>query len=238
MNTNGSWRYTALASAAMLAIGCAPEDSGSNRQGAEGGAAQSAPGTSNPGGVGASRSTPPPAGSPPAAAPGTLAAPGGSAAPLVARAQMMPVGDGAARGMLEFRSGGSAPLMINVMLTGLPAGPHGFHVHEGSDCAMPGEHWNPAMAPHGDPTAAATERHRGDLGNITADASGNVQASVRDSTLGNDRSYIGKVVVVHSMQDDLRTQPGGGSGDPVACGVIQEAEGANVSQAPGGDRGV
>lgn len=228
-----SWRYAALAGAAMAALGCAPDDAGNSGQGIGGDLRrEQAPSAAENREAETAPRTPPPA----AATPAT---PGGSAGTeLVARADMLPVGDAAARGTVEFRSGGAAPLMLNVTMTGLPAGQHGFHVHEGMDCAMPGEHWNPTMSSHGDPTAPATERHRGDLGNVTADASGNVQISLRDSMLGRDRSYIGKVVVLHSMQDDLKTQPSGASGDPVACGVIEAAEGANVSQAPGSDRGV
>lgn len=237
MNTTSSWQYTALASAAMLAMGCAPDDAGTVGQAGREAGREQAPSAAQNREADADVRTPP-ASAPPTGAPGVNSTPGGSAADVVARAEMSPVGDAAIRGLVEFRSGGAAPLMVNVTLTGLSPGQHGFHVHEGGDCAMPGEHWNPTESTHGDPTAPATTRHRGDLGNITADASGNVQITLRDSMLGSDRSYIGKTVVVHAAQDDLRTQPGGESGDPVACGVIEAADGATISQRPDGDRGV
>ena len=66
-------------------------------------------------------------------------------------------------------------------------------------------------------------RHLGDLGNITADASGMVEEMLRDSLLGSDASFIGRVVVVHEGQDDLSTQPDGSSGQPVGCGLIEPA---------------
>jgi Cu-Zn family superoxide dismutase len=157
---------------------------------------------------------------------------------LIARADLSPNGDGTARGTVEFLEGETGSLTINVMMMGLPAGPHGFHVHSGTDCMMPGEHWSPMNAEHGAADAAAGARHRGDLGNITADASGMVQETLSEANLGDDRSYIGKVIVVHENQDDLTTQPDGDSGEPLACGVIETGEGAEISQAPGEDRGV
>ena len=32
---------------------------------------------------------------------------------------------------------------------------------------------------------------------------------------------VGKSLVVHAMPDDYKTQPSGGSGDRIACGVIR-----------------
>jgi Cu-Zn family superoxide dismutase len=236
MNRTSSWRYTGLAGAAMLAMGCAPDDGGTVGQAGRDVGREQAPSAAEDREADANLRTNPPASVP--GAPGAANPPAGSATEVVARADMQAVEDSTARGTVEFRNGGAAPLMINVTMSGLPAGPHGFHVHEGTDCAMPGEHWNPTMSTHGDPTAAATQRHRGDLGNVTADASGNLQVILRDSLLGSDRSYVGKVLVVHAMQDDLRTQPSGESGDPIACGVIEAADGATLSQGPGSDRGV
>ena len=94
-------------------------------------------------------------------------------------------------------------MTIHVMLMGLDAGPHGMHVHMGTDCATPGEHLNPQNAPHGPANAGAGARHLGDLGNITADASGMVEEMLRDSLLGGDSTFIGKVIIVHEGQDDL-----------------------------------
>ena len=112
---------------------------------------------------------------------------------------------------------------MEMMLMGLAAGPHGMHVHTGTDCTVPGEHLNPLESPHGPANAAAGMRHLGDLGNITADASGMVEETLRDSLLGADTSFIDKVLVIHAGQDDLSTQPDGSAGEPIACGVIEAA---------------
>jgi Cu-Zn family superoxide dismutase len=126
------------------------------------------------------------------------------------------------RGMVEFQAAaGDGPTTIRVMLMGLAAGPHGLHVHNGMDCAEPGEHLNPLDAPHGPANAASGMRHLGDLGNVTADAAGMVDETLRDSLLGGDAAFVDRVIVVHEGQDDLVTQPDGSSGEPIACGVIE-----------------
>jgi superoxide dismutase, Cu-Zn family len=63
------------------------------------------------------------------------------------------------------------------------------------------------------------------LGNIEADASGKAHLDWKGkmSLTGND-SIIGKSVVVHEKEDDLKTDPSGNSGARVACGVIAAGE--------------
>jgi Cu-Zn family superoxide dismutase len=65
--------------------------------------------------------------------------------------------------------------------------------------------------------------HAGDLGNLEADPSGHgmLNLVIRRIPLGEgDRSVLGRAVIVHQGQDDLRTQPTGAAGARVACGVI------------------
>jgi Cu-Zn family superoxide dismutase len=113
-------------------------------------------------------------------------------------------------------------------ITGLTPGVHGFHLHEKGDCSAPdatsaGDHWNPGKQAHGAPTAAA--HHAGDLGNITADASGkaHVDTTVKGIGLDGETSVIGHAVIVHGKADDLKTQPSGAAGPRVACGVVAGA---------------
>jgi Cu-Zn family superoxide dismutase len=40
---------------------------------------------------------------------------------------------------------------------------------------------------------------------------------------GAPTEILGKALVVHAMPDDYNTQPSGGSGDRIACGVIRRA---------------
>lgn len=110
-------------------------------------------------------------------------------------------------------------------IEGLTPGQHGFHIHEFGDCSAPdatsaGGHFNPGGAPHAGPEMR--ERHVGDLGNITADASGKAHLDVVLSliTFHGPNSILGRSVIVHAKADDLKTQPTGDAGGRVACGVI------------------
>jgi Cu-Zn family superoxide dismutase len=159
----------------------------------------------------------------------------------VARAEIEPLADSTVRGIVELQTTAASdgPLTVDVMLMGLDAGPHGFHIHEGTDCMAPGEHLNPHNAPHGPANAAAGARHLGDLGNVTADAAGMVDETLRDSLLaGAASSLIGKVLVIHQGQDDLSTQPDGSAGEPIGCGVIEAAGEDVLSRGDTQDRGV
>jgi Cu-Zn family superoxide dismutase len=65
------------------------------------------------------------------------------------------------------------------------------------------------------------------MGNIEADTSGAAKLDYLDHnmSLANDeRSIIGRSVVVHAKADDLKSQPAGDSGARVACGVIGRAK--------------
>lgn len=110
----------------------------------------------------------------------------------------------------------------------LTPGQHGFHIHDKGDCSAPdaasaGAHFNPTMKHHGGTTGM--ERHEGDLGNITADASGKAHLDWKGKlSLTGKSSIIGKSVVVHEKEDDLKTDPSGNSGARVACGRILAAD--------------
>ena len=112
-------------------------------------------------------------------------------------------------------------------VTGLTPGKHGFHIHETGDCSAPdatsaGGHFNPEGKAHGAPNAP--EHHAGDLGNIEADSSGTAKVDIHGGglTLGSDaNSVMGKAIIVHAAEDDLKTQPTGNAGARVACGVIK-----------------
>lgn len=112
-------------------------------------------------------------------------------------------------------------------ITGLKPGKHGFHIHENGDCSAPdaasaGAHFNPTHHKHGGTTTA--DRHEGDLGNIEADSSGKAHLSWKGKiSLNGSDSIIGKSIVVHEKEDDLKTDPSGNSGARQACGVIMAA---------------
>lgn len=106
----------------------------------------------------------------------------------------------------------------------LKPGKHGFHIHDKGDCSAPdassaGGHFNPTHQHHGGPDSA--EHHAGDLGNIVADASGKAHLEWKGKLdLSGPNSIIGRSVVVHEKEDDLKTDPAGNSGARIGCGVI------------------
>lgn len=117
-------------------------------------------------------------------------------------------------------------LRIAVDVTGLPAGPHGAHIHTTGRCDAPdfttaGPHWNPTGTKHG--TMNPQGPHHGDLPNLTvgADGRGTVAATIPGATLAGVMDADGGAFVVHAGQDDLMTDPSGNSGGRIACGVFQ-----------------
>lgn len=117
---------------------------------------------------------------------------------------------------------------VAIDLKGLKPGDHGIHIHEKGDCSAPdaksaGDHFNPAKAPHGAPDAP--QHHAGDLGNITAGEDGVAQKTVTVDFLTvaeGEKSAVGRAVIVHEKQDDLKSQPAGNAGARVACGVVSK----------------
>jgi superoxide dismutase, Cu-Zn family len=142
----------------------------------------------------------------------------------VAMAQLEPKSGSEVTGLVAFRQVGDE-VLVTGMIKNLKPGKHGLHIHDKGDCSSPdaasaGPHFNPTAQHHGGP--ATTEHHAGDLGNIEATSSGIVQlnSKVKLSLSGKD-SIIGKSVVVHEGEDDLKTDPAGNSGARVACGEIK-----------------
>ena len=110
-------------------------------------------------------------------------------------------------------------------LAGLTPGNHGFHVHEfgnisSDDGSSAGGHFNPMGMPHSAPLNSM--RHIGDMGNITADTNGTTHLEYIDHVMKLDGpfSIIGRSIIVHAKEDDLKTQPTGNEGARIGCGVV------------------
>jgi superoxide dismutase, Cu-Zn family len=152
-----------------------------------------------------------------------------SSTPLKAVAVLHPTAGNKVGGTVTFTEVADG-VQVRAEITGLTHGNHGFHIHEFGDCtaadaASAGAHFNPTNKPHAGPDAP--ERHVGDMGNVQADVSGKAKLDYVDHeiSLTNDqRSAIGRSVVVHAKADDLKSQPAGDSGARVACGVIGRAK--------------
>ena len=144
--------------------------------------------------------------------------------PAAVKVSLISAAGSAVKGELTVSNEGDA-VHITGDITGLaPGKEHGFHVHEFGKCELPdfesaGGHFNPTKAQHGE--------HLGDMPNARADENGHatINAIVKGPNLvdkdGAPSAIIGKALIVHAMPDDYKTQPSGGSGARVACGVIR-----------------
>lgn len=121
-------------------------------------------------------------------------------------------------------------VLVDVELRDLEPGWHGFHFHERGDCTAPGfesagEHYNPHADMHG--LLVEDGPHAGDLPNIFVDADGTArfQLMADGLSLRNGANALadadGAALVVHSAQDDYRSQPSGDSGTRIACAEIR-----------------
>ncbi|EDM12428.1 copper chaperone for superoxide dismutase, isoform CRA_d [Rattus norvegicus] len=122
--------------------------------------------------------------------------------------------------------------LIEGTIDGLEPGLHGLHVHQygdlTKDCSSCGDHFNPDGASHGGPQD--TDRHRGDLGNVHAEASGRATFRIEDKQL-KVWDVIGRSLVVDEGEDDLGrgghplSKVTGNSGKRLACGIIARSAG-------------
>lgn len=144
----------------------------------------------------------------------------------MAMATLRPTSGSTAQGTVHFQELADGSVDVQIDLTGVPAGVHGFHVHDKGDCGdngnAAGGHFNPTGQPHAAPAAAA--HHAGDFGNVTAGANGEVHTrfNTRSITVSEGAtSAVGHAVILHANPDDLTTQPTGNAGGRIACGVVE-----------------
>ena len=127
---------------------------------------------------------------------------------------------------------GPSGVLLRIEASGLKPGWHGMHLHEKGACEGPGfqsagAHINPGKKPHG--LLHPQGPDAGDLPSFYVETSGLGRGSLfsplvslrgaggRPALLDAD----GSTLVIHAAPDDQSTQPIGGSGDRVACGVIK-----------------
>ena len=122
-------------------------------------------------------------------------------------------------------------LVLEIEIGGLPAGIHGFHVHENGDCGpamkdgatvaglAAGGHYDPkGTGVHAGPEGTG---HLGDLPALTVDT-----ASTASVTLIAPRLTVadirGRALVIHESGDNYSDDPAplGGGGARIACGVV------------------
>lgn len=122
-------------------------------------------------------------------------------------------------------------VLIDMTITNVPSGAHGFHIHEVGACDAAdgfnsaGGHFAPRKNNHG--YEAVGGPHAGDMPNQFAAANGTLRAQVLDPNVtlkSGDGSLLdsdSSALVLHAAADDYHTQPTGNSGARIACAVIK-----------------
>ncbi|ANQ83608.1 superoxide dismutase family protein [Azoarcus olearius] len=129
---------------------------------------------------------------------------------------------------------GPAGVLIHVSAKGLAAGPKGIHIHSVGTCedadkgfvASKG-HLNPTGKKHGLLNPEGPDA--GDLPVIFVHADGSVEAELYTPLASikgaGERAALldadGAALVIHESRDDHSTQPIGGAGARIACGVVK-----------------
>ena len=137
--------------------------------------------------------------------------------------------DGADLGRVIFTATPTG-VLLTATLRGLPPGTFGMHIHENGVCEPDfkavGGHYAPRGGQHGFLVDGGP--HAGDLPNVHVPESGELVIQVfteRLSMAPNAQATLfdhnGSALVVDSGPDDYTSQPAGGGGEPIACGVIE-----------------
>ncbi len=117
---------------------------------------------------------------------------------------------------------------ITVAAIGLPQGQHGLHLHTTGKCDAPGftsagAHLNPGNHQHG--SANPQGSHLGDLPNLSiiSSGTGTLTAELKATRAEAEAALFdadATAIVIHAAPDDYRTDPTGGSGARIGCGVF------------------
>ena len=113
--------------------------------------------------------------------------------------------------------------VVTTFVEGLPDNPYGnfygFHIHEGENCTGDAEDPFKNAGTHYNPKNTAHPMHAGDMPVLMGNK------GMAWCSFYTDRFYpedvVGKTIVIHDMPDDFRSQPSGGAGEKIACGVIK-----------------
>lgn len=137
---------------------------------------------------------------------------------------------GKLKGWVKLSETISNNVKIEVNVSGLSPGAHGFHIHEKGNlldkCMKCKGHYNPHNKNHGG--LMDKDRHVGDLGNIIANDKGVSKMIIYDNLvkLKGKYSVIGRSIVIHSNEDDLGKGTNkeslitGNAGSRLDCAVI------------------
>jgi len=138
-------------------------------------------------------------------------------------------GDGTQLGNVSVAATASGHALVIIQAEGFREGIYATHLHQVGLCEGPGFESAGEHIGGGDEHGVMTDTgpHPGDLPN--AHVGPDEQLSLEVFAIGLSMDMVfdddGSALVVHAEPDDYTTQPGGNSGDRIACAVIEPAPG-------------
>lgn len=120
-------------------------------------------------------------------------------------------------------------VLVAAEFWGLPTGSNcsdpvfGFHIHSGGTCSGNMEDQFADALAHYNPERCMHPFHAGDMPPLFGNKGYAFQTFLTDRFSVGE--VIGKTVIIHSMPDDFKSQPGGDSGMKIACGQVLGGEG-------------
>jgi Cu-Zn family superoxide dismutase len=129
---------------------------------------------------------------------------------------------------------GTQGVLLRLQIRNLPTGIHGMHFHNIGDCSdkkhfqTAGGHIDAHKKPHGflNPTGP----HEGNLPNLIIDTQGQATVELYSQMVSIKSGHIalldkdGSTLIIHKNPDDHTSQPIGGAGDRIACGVFKSVK--------------
>uniref|UniRef100_A0A6A7G6A2 Superoxide dismutase copper chaperone n=1 Tax=Hirondellea gigas TaxID=1518452 RepID=A0A6A7G6A2_9CRUS len=129
-------------------------------------------------------------------------------------------------GVVRFTQTSENICSIDATIDGMKPGDHGIHVHTYGDISgdgvNSGPHFNPSDSGHG--KSDGSDRHFGDLGNITANEFGRGVLHCDDPKL-KVWDIIGRSVCVDVLRDSYESKNDGSRDKHLACGVVARSAG-------------
>jgi Cu-Zn family superoxide dismutase len=129
---------------------------------------------------------------------------------------------------------------LQVTITDLPAGEHGFHIHTAGDlrgegCQGACSHFHKGReARHGGPPGSDEQRHTGDLGNISLGPKGEAFTHTYVIPDVRPEELWGRTLIVHADPDDLGlgehedSGTTGHSGARIGCAIFGRGKGCSA----------
>lgn len=117
-------------------------------------------------------------------------------------------------------------VLVRIEVRGLPSSDDpcqgrifGLHIHDGVSCRDEGPEPFSEAGSHYNPHGCQHPGHAGDLPVLFGNHGFGLSLFLTDRFTVPE--IVGKVLILHDMPDDFRTQPAGLSGEKIACGLIK-----------------